>query len=306
MSTNLTLLDLAARSEVDRVVGLIEDVHTVAPELAVFPVRPKAGTSYKISRRTGFPTAGFRAVNEGLATSKSTYVQDLVSMHFLDTQLEVDEAIVRGDDREIGEILADEAAGAFEGSVIAIGSQIWYGTEASADGFLGLRSQVVDEVGTATTTSTSAFLVDLSLQGVHLPVGENGQISFPEWQKQKVVKDNKSFMAWCSNVSGWIGLQVGSDASVFRVKGIKTDNTANYMTDQKAAQLLAKVPLRRRANLRWFMNRTAAYTLQLSRSSVGAQPANRGGLPAFAEMPTETQGIPITITDSLTDAEDNS
>lgn len=303
---NLTLLDLAARSNSDRVVGLIEDVHTVAPEFEVLPVRPVAGTSYKLTRRTGFPGSSFRDVNEGIDTSKSTYVQELVQMFFLDSQLEVDEAIVRGDDRELGEILADEAAGAFEQSLIHVGSQIWYGTSADAKGFAGLRSQVVDEVGPAVASSTSAFLVDASLQGVHIPVGEQGSITFPEWAKQKVVKNNKSFMAWVSNVSAWLGLQVGSDASVFRVKSVKADNTANYMTDAKGAELLSKVPLRRRSNLRWFMNRTAAFTLQLSRSSIGNVPANRNAIPAFAEMPTECQGIPITITDSLVNTEDNS
>jgi hypothetical protein len=303
---NLTLLDLAARSNSDRVVGLIEDVHTVAPEFSVFPVRPVAGTSYKVTRRTGFPSSSFRSVNEGIDTSKSTYVQELKQMFFLDAQLEVDEAIVRGDDRELGEILADEASGAFEQSLIHVGKQIWYGTDADAKGFVGLRAQTVELIGPNVASSTSAFLVDLSLQGVHIPVGENGSIEFPEWSKQKITKDNKSYMAWVSNVSAWLGLQVGSDAAVYRVKGVKGDTSANYMTDAKGAELLSKVPLRRRSNLRWFMNRSAAYTLQLSRSAIGQVPANRNAIPAFAEMPAECQGIPIVITDSLVDTEDNS
>lgn len=296
---NLTLLDLAKRTGSDAVVGLIEDVTTYAPEFSVMLARPMPGTTYKLTRRTALPTAQFRNANEAASTSKSTYVQETKEMYFLDVPLEVDEAIVKGDPREIGDVLVDEASGALESAINLIGSQMYYGGDAK--GFAGLDSQVsVDTVfAGGTTSTTSAYLVDVSLQGVHFVVGQDGAIELPDWMRQKVSAGN---FAYVTNLSSYIGLQVGSANSVYRVRGI-TPTGSKYLTDALGAQCLSNVPLRRRNNLRWFMNRTAAYTLQVSRSAVGQVNAGRGGLPAFAEFPTELQGIPITVTDSLANTE---
>jgi hypothetical protein len=138
------------------------------------------------------------------------------------------------------------------------------------------------------------------MQGVHFVVGNDGAIELPDWMKQKVSTGN---MAFVSNLSSFIGLNVGHTNAVYRVRGINAGS--NKLTDAKGAELLSKVPGRitGKGTLRWFMNRTAAYALQLSRSSIGNVTAGGGGLPAFAPMPTELQGIPIVITDSLLDTE---
>lgn len=311
---DLTLLDLAARSGSDALSGLIEDVITVAPEFSVLPAVPKAGTSYKVTRRTGYPTAAFRNVNEGLAASKSTYVQEVRSMYFLDCQLEVDEAIVKGDDMSIGDVLTDEAAGALEAALIAIGAQVWYGESADAKGFQGIRSVIT--MGTdnvtcgGTTNTTSAYLVWLGNKGVHLKVGNDGAIDMPDWIKQQILKSGsgntaKKMMAYVSNISSYLGLSIGSAYSAFACTGIGATLGTNGMTDAKGAALMAKVPLNRRNGLRWFMNRTAAAQLQYSRSAVGQIDAGGTGR-SYAPIPTECQGVPITVTDSITDTETNS
>lgn len=303
-SGNLTLVDLAARTGSDALVGLIEDVVTVAPEFQVMPVLTRSGTSYKLTRRTALPPSGFRSVNEGVAGGKSTYVQETKSMYYLDAQLEVDEAIVKGDDRAIGDVLTDEAAGALESSIITIGSQVYYGVSASAKGFVGLDQQLSDDTVYAggTSNTTSAYLVDLSTRGVHLVVGRDGRIEMPEWRMQRLTDaDGNAYMGYVSNISAYMGLNVGSEHAVYRVRGI--DET-NKLTDALGHKCLKNVPLRRRGgNLRWMMNKTAAYTLQLSRTAVGQQAAGGGGAPAFAPAPTELAGIPIILTDSLVDTE---
>lgn len=303
-SGNLTLVDLAARTGSDTIIGLIEDVVTSAPEFEVMPVVTRPGTSYKLTRRTALPPAGFRSVNQGTAAGKSQYVQETKSMYFLDAQLEVDEAIVKGDDRAIGDILADEASGGLESSIIAIGSQVYYGVAAGAKGFVGLDQQLsVDTVyAGGTSNTTSAYLVDLSTRGVHMVVGRDGAIEMPDWRMQ-TVKDGAGnpYTAYVSNISAYLGLNVGSEHAVYRVRGI---NATNKLTDALGHAALKNVPLRRRGgNLRWMMNKTAAYTLQLSRSSVGQVASGASGAPAFAPMPTELAGIPIIMTDSIADTE---
>jgi hypothetical protein len=299
--SNLTLLDLAARTGSDALVGLIEDVTTYSPEFREILARPKSGTSYKVTRRTAFPTPAFRDANPtSLTSTSSTYVQELKQMYYIDCPLEVDEMIVKGDDRSIGEILADEAAGALEGTFNHLGSQFYYGTGNDAGGFAGLSTQIANDTVFAggTTNTTSAYLVDISMQGVHFVVGNDGEIAMPEWTKQKVAAGN---MAYVSSLSSFIGLQVGSANAVYRVRGI---STTHKLTDELGAKALKNVPLRRRGgNLRWMFNRNAALSLQMARSAVGQVDAGVGGTPAFAPFPTELSGIPVIITDSLTDTE---
>lgn len=298
-----TLLDLAALNGSDQVVGLIEDVTTYAPEFMTVPAMRKPGTTYKVSRRTALPTAAFRDVNASGTVTKSTYVQEVKEMYFLDVPLQADEAVVKADPRELGEYLALEARGALEAATNHLGSQFYYGTTNDAKGFTGLLAQSVGKWPTGgTSNSTSAYLVWLNTQGVSFVVGNDGEISMAPWMKQAIISSTSQKMAWVSNLSSFIGLQVGSASAVWRVSGI---TAAAPLTDARGNGLISKVPLARRNGLRWFMNRTAAYTLQQSRTGILYNPAGSGGSPAYAPTPTELAGVPITITDSLVDTETN-
>lgn len=312
----LTLLDIAQRSGSDQVIGLIEEVTTLAPEFRVIPAVTKKGTSYKATQRTALPQGAFRDANGANILGKSTFKQIVASMYFWDTPLQVDEAVVKGDDGSVGDLLAQEAMGALEAATISLGSQVYYGTTADAKGFTGLLANCVGKWPTGgTTSSTSAYLVWLNERGVAFVVGNDGEIAMPAWAKQAITGTSGSNvtqkMAWVSNLSSYIGLQVLSDSAIWRVSGI---TAAAPLTDARGAGLLSKVPLSRRSGLMWFMNRTAAYTLQKSRASSGFVAATSGGSPttelpgpavAFRDLPTQLAGVPITITDSLVDTETN-
>jgi hypothetical protein len=142
-------------------------------------------------------------------------------------------------------------------------------------------------------------------------VGNDGEISLPAWMRQAINPTSTTQrMAWVTNLASYIGLQVGSSSAVWRVSGI---DATNKLTDARGAGLMSKVPINRRSGLRWFMNRTAAYTLQYSRAIPGFISATSGGSPTvglgqitpFSEMPTQLAGVPITVTDSLVDTETN-
>lgn len=325
---SLTLLDIAKRNGSDREIGLIEDVSTFAPEVAVLPARPINGVSFKTTLRTNLPTAAFRATGSGATPIKSTYQQKLAECFFLDAPLQVDESIPDAEDRSVGDVLADEVQGALSAAGIALGSQLYYGTAADAGGFQGLNTFVgttaglnVDAAGTGSVTM-SAWLVYLDLKGVHFVVGRTSAgrsggdpsqpagdpaiiappFRMPEWSKQQVAVGTagKVAMAYVTNISGWVGLAYGSNYSAFRVRNISLASAASYMTDAQGAKLLSKVPLhvRNSGRLRWFMNRDTAYSLQASRSTVAANVGVN-----FPTLPTECQGVPITITDSITNTE---
>lgn len=297
----LNLTDILARTNADPIKGLVEDVTTFAPEFNVVPAIARVGTTYRVTRRTGFPSGGFRATNTALAPSKSTYVQDIKEMFFLDYPLQIDEAIVQADDGTAGDLLTQEQRGAFQAMVIDVGAQFYYGVDADANGFVGLKAQCTYSLAaTGTSNTTSAYLVWTDPQGVQFDVGRSGNLTLAPWSQQVVTVDSGQQRAYVSNLSGYIGLSVGSANSIWRVKGIAI---ATKLTDALAAQLFAQVPVNRRNNLRWFMNRTAAASLQISRSAIAYQAAGNAGAPAFGPLPTELMGVPITVTDSLLDTE---
>lgn len=300
---NLTLLDIAKATGSDAEVGLIEEVTTHAPELQTLPARPIKGTSFKTTKRTNYPQGGFRGANQGVSTGKSSYKQTLSQCFFYDCQMQVDEAVVNADEGEIGDILANEASGSIAGTAINIGKQIYYGKDADEEGFSGLlanvdESNIEDNLGTG-NSRTGVYFVYESIKGVHIVPGGDSAINIDdEWKTQHIqTQDGKAFTAYCNNASGYLGLAVGHKDSIVYVKNL-TD--AKPFTDEVAAKAIKKFPVHIVASgmVRCFMNRDAAFQLQKSRSSVGQTKADaRGG--SYAPLPTEVQGIPITITDSI-------
>ena len=313
---NLSLLDLTALQHNDALTGLIEDVTTYAPEFSQVPVVAKSGTTYKIAKRTVLPPSGFRQVNQGIGTSKSAYKQEVKEMFPLDVIINVDEMIWKGDDGSAGDILTQESQGALQSAIITLGAQFYYGTANDPNGFSGLRQQIAGTLGAGgTTNTTSAYAVWLHKWGVNMPVGNKGEVSMPPFQRQQITVTNPGattssvLFAWVSNISCFIGLTVGSNYSVWNVGGISTHQTTGKydqaLTDALAAQLLSQIPLARRQGLVWFMNRTTHFLLQQSRTAIGFQIANGGGLPAWPSPPDMLVGYPIILTDSITNTESN-
>jgi hypothetical protein len=325
--SQLTLLDLAKRTGSDAEIGLIEDVVAHAPEMRTLPVRPISGVAFKTTLRTGFPMPSFRGMNEGTALVKSTYEQKLAECFFLDAQLQVDEALPDAEDRSIGDVLADETSGALMGIGLKVGAQLYYGLSADSKGFQGLSTLIGTDAAlnlsaganANTANTTSAYLVFEDLKGVHFVAGRTALPMAPgrdteviaaplqlngEWRKQQIVDANdanKRLTALVNNVKGWLGLAYGSRYSAFRLRNI---NASNPLTDAKAAELLAKVPLwiRNSGRLRWYINRNAAFYVQNARSSATTDRNDTRGA-NFVPTPTEIQGVPVSLTDSITTTE---
>jgi hypothetical protein len=304
MAEYINLVDLAARSGSDSAVGLIEDAVGVAPELGVVPVRTVAGSTFKVTRRTADPAGAFRKFNNGVDSEKSTYVQEVKSLAIFECLMAMDEKAPAIEDRSVGDILTQEAIGAFRGSTRTIGKQFYYGKNADTEGFLGIASQLADdgEVDAGGgTDGTSAYLVQLGIDGVHFVVGDMAPFVQTPWTRQLMEGENsKSLWKWVSNVSALIGLCVGSEYSVYRVKGIKGASSANYLTDARGEELLEKVPTEKQVGLVWMMSPRARRTLQISRSSIGNVAASaRSAALAHSPLPVELAGIPIVTSNMI-------
>lgn len=316
---NTTLYDLAVLNRADQYTGLIEDVTTLAPEFSTFAAIKRPGTWYEIASRTTLPSVGFRNPNSGIATSKSTYKKTLKQMFAVESIINMDEAVMKADPGSVGSLWQNEAAGVIRASSILLGQQTWYGTSADSKGFSGVRNQLAYSVAAGgTTNSTSAYLCWMDdAQGCRYDVGMDGQFAINGPRLQQVTDASSNpYMAYVGNLNAWVGFNIGSQYSAWSISGI-TATAGQGLTDKLVSQLVAKIPVARRSNLRLFINRTAEATLQQSRSTINPgittyqaafamQPSNAAGTPAFAPLPNSTNGIPVTLTDSILDTETNS
>lgn len=318
---NTSLYTLAILDRADAYTGLVEDVTTLAPEFDIIPAHKRSGTWYKIGKRTSLPTAQFRTVNSGIAGSASGYKAEVKEMFFLDTRIQMDEAVEMADQGNLGALWQLEAEGAMRSASILIGAQTWYGTSADSNGFAGVRSQLSFTTAATTGTSTSAYLLWIDEQhGCRYDVGMDGQFAIsPPFRQQVNDASSNSYFAYVGNLKAWIGYNQMSNLSAFAVTGI-TSTLQYWMKDDLGAQLLAQIPVARRQNLRWFMNRSCESYLQRSRSTVNVginpagttsgnlasyQAAGADGRPAFSPLPNQCVGYPITLTDSILNTETN-
>jgi len=304
------LLDIAKLNGSDTIVGLIEETLTYAPEVQIMPARTIRGTSYKIASRVSYPGVGFRAANEGSIPTKSEFENQLIECYILSGAVQADLAVARA--YEDGEQAWKdiESVGVMRQAMIELGSQVIYGTTADAKGFPGLQAihtafnagLVVDAGGTTGGTASSVYGINTDTQGVQLVFGAGTTFELGEWRIENV-GTSSVYPAHVANLTAWVGMQVGSKYSVGRLKDATADSGAG-VTDAKLAELLSKYPVGYRPNY-WLMNRRSAYQLQVSRSASSVQNGVKtsSGAEIFAPLPSESNGIPIVITDSIANDE---
>ena len=304
------LLDIAKLNGSDTIVGLIEETLTYAPEVQIMPARTIRGTSYKIASRVSYPGVGFRAANEGSTPTKSEFENQLIECYILSGAVQADVAVARA--YEDGEQAWKdiESIGVMRQAMIELGSQVIYGTSHQAKGFPGLQAihtafnagLVVDAGGTAAGTGSSVYGINTDTQGVQLVFGAGTTFELGEWRIENV-GTSSVYPAHVANLTAWVGMQVGSKYSVGRLKDA-TEDSGLGVTDAKLAALLSKYPVGYRPNY-WLMNRRSAYQLQVSRSASTVQNGVKtsSGSEIFAPLPTESNGIPIVITDSIGNTE---
>ena len=300
------LLDIAKLNGSDTIVGLIEETLTYAPEVQIMPARTIRGTSYKIASRVSYPGVGFRAANEGSTPTKSEFENQLIECYILSGAVQADVAVARA--YEDGEQAWKdiESVGVMRQAMIELGSQVIYGTSHQAKGFPGLQAihtafnagLVVDAGGTSAGTGSSVYGINTDTQGVQLVFGAGTTFELGEWRIENV-GTSSVYPAHVANLTAWVGMQVGSKYSVGRLKDA-TEDSGFGVTDAKLAALLSKYPVGYRPNY-WLMNRRSAYQLQVSRSASTVQNGVKtsSGSEIFAPLPTESNGIPIVITDSI-------
>ncbi len=312
-----TLLDIAKRNGSDSVVGLIEEVIPAFPEISgmhaipgkgmvsipsVGASRTIKGRMYKTLVRTALPTVGFRDANQGVAASKSTYENRMVETFILNPRWECDVAIADQSEDGPQAFIADEAVAMTRASFIALAKQFYYGrnTGGDAKGHPGLidsvdSSMVVDAEGTTAGTGSSVWAVKYGPQFVQWVYGEEGSLDMTDPRIESIEDDNGNrFSAYIQELLAYPGLQVASKHAIARIKDLTADS-GKSLDDDKLANLVQKFPAGIVPDV-LFMSRRSLSQLRNSRTAT-----NVTGAPA--PYPTDWEGIPIAVTDSILDTE---
>lgn len=309
----VTLLDIHNRN--NSVGPLLEENTAYSPEFGLLPTKRINGTTFKQRVRSSLHDGGgFNKPGAGAVPGASTYDFKEFQCKHLEYQLEIAEAIAKAEakqaagsdgnfDAAISDVLVDEASGTIRKMMLDMGEAFYYG-KAKSDGFVGLHglvdnAMVVNAGGSGGTEESVFFIYEGENDGVAwiLPNGE--ELDLRPWTEQQIVvnptKGTKT-MAYISALAGYLGLKAAQPEKVIgRVKNCTTGAAA--ITDARAAEIISRFPIGMKPT-RCFMSRTQAFQLQVSRSSNVTDRNDTQGS-NFVPTPTEIQGVPIVITDSL-------
>jgi len=304
MSGAVTLLDVA---KLDAGVGspLISEVAVLVPETRVVPVDVIQGSTVELSVNTASATVAFRNANEGSTPSIGTFESRIYQTQVIEHPIVIDIQGVLNASKDPGRVMASSARTVLEGVLKHLGTQFYYGGTAqsgadtkAAPGILAqsnsASTHVVDADGS--TALTSAYMCRLGDTYVDWVWGNNTTLNLGEWMEETVEDSNgKKLRGLVSYLSGRVAPRVANKNAIVRIKKIGTD-TGKKMTDLLLFSAYEKLTSLGQEPNAIFMGPRSLEQLRASRTAT-----NPTGAPA--PLPTDWNGIPIYITNSISLAE---
>lgn len=315
---SMTLLDIAIQNAADGAAGLIDETIQAHPELDVMPARTIMGINYKTLVLTTLPTVAFRDAAEGTASTRGVYVNRLVETHIISPNWVVDKAIADRHEDGASVLIAREAKVMMEAVMQHLASQFYYGridtdvhaTKGDAKGFNGLHSQLgfkvdenilVDAGGAEAAKGSSVWMVRSGEGDVQWVWGNNGSLAVSPVREERITDSGgtNKYTAYFQEMLAYPGLQIGSTQSIGRIGEL--DTATEVLTDTLLATLFSKFPVAKKPN-HIFMSRRSQLQLRNSRlyASGGTVVGPKGQPVPFV---FSWEGIPIHVTDAITDTE---
>lgn len=292
----MALADLAVFNKRDLADIDIRDLLDDAPLIQVLNAVPATnGNLHYYFKTTGAPVVGFRSENDGRDEDSTVRTGVTVTLKILDASFSIDRAVADAYIRGAEAAIMMEAREHLKAAFFKLEQQVLNG---GGTGFNGLAdtltspgTHVTDAGGT--TALTSVYLIRSGDADVSLVAGNGGSIDFGETVSQRMTGASGTYPAYYTPVSAWYGLQYGSAYSAYRIANL--DAGSNTVTDDVIYTALSDFPSGRQPT-HIVMNRRSLEQLRNSRTATNAT-----GAPA--PRPTEVEGIPIIVTDALSNAE---
>lgn len=310
-----TLLDIAKKNGSDALTGLIEEAIRAVPEVSgksdflgkmvtipnLGSARTIKGRQYKTLIRKTLPTVSFRNANEGSSSVKSTYENKLVETFIMNPRWECDKAVADSDEDGAEAFITLEAIGIMAAAMMKLGQQFYYGRDyMDAKGHPGLidsvdGSMVIDAGGTTANTGSSVWAVRCGPQAIQWVFGDKGSLDMSDVREESIADANGNrFTAYIQELMAYPGVQVVDKFAAARIKKL-TNDAGKGLTDARLSDLVTAFPVGKRPDA-ILLNRRSIGQLQKSRTATNATGAE-------APYPTEYQGIPLVVTDSISENE---
>lgn len=268
------------------------------------------GTVHQYPKEIGAPVVGFRAVNAGRDHDHSEDELISINLAILDAAYHVDKKLADAWTKGGAEgYLARESARHLRAAFFAFERQIFQGQSGfDAGGFPGLPdaeglqyladAMVLGAGGSAGQTSdlTSVWAVRATPDdsNVCLVLGNDGEIKLAEAFVQMFPDSGqKLYPCYVQPIDGWTALQIGSAYSVGRLANLGTD-TGHTLSDALLGQLYDLFPA----------NRPPTHFVMTRRSRGQLRTSRQTDLVKDVPTPMQWEGIPIVVTDAVSNAED--
>lgn len=277
----------------------------------IFSQAASNGTLHKYLKLTTASSAAFRAANAGSSKTNSADTLVTDTLKILDGSFPVDVALANEAKNGKDAYLMMELMRTMKTVFSEAEKQVIYGTGNDASGFAGLSddpqldavadAMVYNAGGTTDDAQTSVFLLRSGKDDVSFILGNDGQIVVDEdptivpWTP--VESSIATYPAYYTPVTGYCGFQIGGAYSAARICNVNATDSAGAasLTDDMIYEALALFPASRQPNM-IVLNRQSLKMLRASRTAVNATGA-------AAPRPTEVEGIPIIVTDSIVSTE---
>lgn len=302
----VTLADLLVLNDKNSVDNGASDVVNMSNFLKILPAIPSSlGATHQWLKETAAPVVGFRDVDVGLAPTTGGQTLVTAVLKILGGPVVADVALAKAFKNGAEGLMARETRRYLEAALFAYEKQLFYGTGTggSAAGFLGFanslnalaNANVVNAGGTTAATASSVYLVRVGGSGISAVAGGALEIG-AAYEGTRADPDdiNKLIPIFGANVSAYVGLQNADAYSVVRIANV-TDDAGHGVTDDLIAEAYAKFPADRPPT-HIVMNRRSLKQLKQSRTAT-----NPTGAPA--PRPTESDGTPIIVVESLLNTE---
>ena len=285
--------------------AFVNDLLDDAPFLKVIAAtkaNASQGTQHKFLKDTTAASGGFRAINDGTDYTASTQTLVTLDLKVLTANVRVDQQIAKAYPGGVEPFMDFEGARSLRAAMASAEAQFFYGVSNDANGFVGLKANTyIDALadgqvygGGGSSNRTSVYLMRMGTDGVELVLGRDGNIDVGETMEQLILGANgKEMPVYFRVQEGLMGFQMGGAYSVARIANLAD---ATYtLTDAMIYEAIAKFPSSRQPNV-IVMNRRSLKQLRASRTATSPT-----GAPA--PIPTEVEGIPIVVTDAISNSE---
>lgn len=300
-----TSADILKVNNSQEIVGLIDEVATVVPEIGFFAASPVTKNLYYTLALTGDPSVAFRATAAERTWDAAKLATKTVECKYLDASWILECAIAKQCDWGEEMAIAIQQKAHLRSALTKIAEQTWYGTSSDA-GFVGLAeiisgvtnadnddgTMLIKAGGNTSNGGSSVFAVRTGIDSIQYAWGNDGKLNEGDIVRQVVGTAAKGAFYYAQELAGWVGLQVTSRNAAARICNL---TTAVGLTDALLYDLLAKFPAGEGPDA-LFMNRRSLAQLRKSRTATNAT-----GAPA--PIPTEIEGVPIIVTDAIKDTE---